>query len=94
MEYVMSCYDAPTFHHDPPFIPLHYAQHHSHPHHSLLHFTSLIFRSLPFRSLPFHFLHFTSLHFTPLHFTATLKILPIPSLRLIYHYPNPFPKIA
>jgi hypothetical protein len=24
MEYIMSCYDAPTFHHDLPFIPLHY----------------------------------------------------------------------
>jgi hypothetical protein len=24
MEYVMACYEAPTFHHDPLFIPLHY----------------------------------------------------------------------
>jgi hypothetical protein len=52
--------------------------HHSHPHHSLLPFTSTS-------------LHFTSLHFTSLHFWM---ISPTNSLRLIYQFPNPFPKTA
>jgi hypothetical protein len=34
----------------------------------------------------------TPLHFTSLHFTA-LSMIP-PSFRLIYHFPNPFPKIT
>jgi hypothetical protein len=40
--------------------------------------------------------HFTSLHFTSLHFTSLhfWIIFPTPSLRLIYHFPNPFPKIT
>jgi hypothetical protein len=50
MEYVMSCSDALTFHHDLPFIPLHY--------------TYVTFTSSPqFTSLHFTSLHFTSLHF-------------------------------
>jgi hypothetical protein len=55
MKCVMSWTDAPTSHHDLPFIPLHYtyAPHPSHRRHSLL----------PFPSLPFTSLHFTSLHF-------------------------------
>jgi hypothetical protein len=57
--------------------------HPSHSHYNLLPFTSRHIISPP--------LHFTSLHFTPLHF---LMISLIPSLGLIYHFPNPFPKIT
>jgi hypothetical protein len=52
------------------------------------HFTAII-PSFHLTALtPLHILatdHFTSLHFW--------MIFPPPSLRLIYHFPNPFPKI-
>jgi hypothetical protein len=108
MKYVMSWTDASTFHHDLPFIPLHYTYvpFTSSPQFTSLHFPSLHFSSLLFTSLHFTSLHFTSLHFTSLHSTSlhlrTLHILTIvyfpylhfTSLRLIYNFPNPFPKIA
>jgi hypothetical protein len=46
MKYVMSWTDAPTFHHDLPFIPLHHTYDPSYPRHNLLPFTSLSLTSL------------------------------------------------
>jgi hypothetical protein len=51
------------------------------------HFTTLTYPSHPHHNL----LPFTSPHFTLLHF---LIISPTPSLRLIYYFANPFPKIT
>jgi hypothetical protein len=60
-----------------------------------LHYTYALFTSSPqFTSLHLHFTSFTSftsLHFTSLHFWM---ISPTPSLRVIYHFPNPFPEIV
>jgi hypothetical protein len=47
---------------------------------------------LPFIQPQFTSLNYTSLYFASLHFTA-FSMIP-PSLRLIYHFPNPFPKIT
>jgi hypothetical protein len=44
--------------------------------------------------LPFIQPQFTSLNLAPLQFTAFSMIPPHFKLRLIYHYSNPFPKIA
>jgi hypothetical protein len=61
--------------------------------------TRIYLPSLHFTSL--HFTYFTSLHSTPLHSTPLhstplnfLMISTTPSLRLIYHLPNPFPKFT
>jgi hypothetical protein len=64
MKYVMSWTDAHTFHHDLPFIPLHY--------------TYAPFTSSPqFTSIPFPSLHFTSFLMIPphLHFALFITFL-------------------
>jgi hypothetical protein len=61
------------------------------------HFTTLTYPSHHHHSvLPFTTLHFISLHFTLLHLTSLYfwMVSATPSLRLIFHFPNIFPKIA
>jgi hypothetical protein len=61
-------------------------------HHDLP-FIPLLYTYAPFTSSPqFTSLHFTSLHCASLHFIFDDS--PTPSLRLIYHFPSPFPKMT
>jgi hypothetical protein len=51
----------------------------------ILHYTYVTLTSSP---------QFTSLQLTSLHFTAFVMISTTPSLHLIYHFSNNFPKIS
>jgi hypothetical protein len=61
-----------------------------HPHFTMV-FPSFDFTTLTNPSHPHHILlTLPSLHFNSLHFDDS----PTPSLRLIYNFPNPYPKIT